>query len=593
MLRLDGTRSKNQNKFFSAPRYVHDKDIIFGAIDCETQGLGGPLKCFQVGLMGTVEIFLNVEDTIDFLSLYGSPVIFYSFNASYEFRYLLPYLIDQKYDIDFGLRTQTDIYRIRFKPEGHPKSHYIEIRDAACLFSVGTTLKKFAYAFTPEIPKLEHDHNVIFDLANPEHVAYAKRDVEILLLGMPRLDALLQKTFGIGVGHTAAGTALAAWQNTLTKKEFYKCSRAGPKEDYIRSAYFGGLVFLTRIDTVQDVETYDINSSYPSVMQNFGVPDGDCIESIHYQTEYPAIYTVTVETPPDMVIPILPMRNVRGHMLWRRGTFETTVTNVEIECAKRHGYIIHDVKRGLRWSRMAKPFDDFVNHCKAIRKKFKGKTEETLGKLMQNSVYGKFGANRERYEVFKSVGDDWFDTVPLEYGDGEYLIRSTISDDMKIKPEWSLFITAQARVNLIDAAYSVGVEHVVYGDTDSLTIRKGHGHKLSVGLEYGQFKLEKSWNHFRAIAAKVYAGQLITGENIGACKGVAAKSLTPEHWQELINTGHTEGAALSLHGVMKGLKSGQMKEAEILNRKSTNLENSQHFEMYDDNKIRVKLFQTG
>ena len=567
---------------------VRDDDVLVCAFDTETRGLGGELLCCQARIMSESFFFSGenfLDEFIDLLLEHPTPFIHYAHNAQYDWRYIIPRLIERELDVQLNLRTDTDIYQVTIKHNGTK----IVMRDSYAL--IPSSLAKLTSAYCPELPKMDFDHeNIEFDPTNPDHRAYAIRDVEALQLGIIRFGQLLKNTFGITPGHTTAGTALKAWQKTIPDGVYHNGSKLDARELFIRQAYYGGLVFLTRNDTVRGEPgalTYDINSSYPSVMVEFGVPSGRIFETREYQTGKMGIYRCRVRAPDDLIIPILPCRNSRGHMQWRRGEFETVVTNSELIFAARHGYEILEIFEGIVFEEKIFPFNDFINLCKSLRFAFPGLPQEDVAKLMQNSLYGKFGSRRERLKIFvPTCGDDYFGAMPLE-GLDYFWVKSEIDEEMLCNPHWAVFITAHARLKLLEAAYAVGPENVLYGDTDSLTILAGHEQSIDVGKEYGQFKLEKEWTRFRAIAPKVYTGTLLNGQFKGAAKGLPRKALTDAHWAELLEHGHTEAEALSLSSLRLSLSKGN-NPATRLKRKSTDIKNSSNWELTGNN-VRPKI----
>ena len=559
---------------------VRDDSIIFGGFDTETDGLGGELLSVQVSVMGDREFFRGPEmlaRAFEKMAQYPDPVVWYAFHAQYDWRYFLPWFLDMNYELEIGMRTETDIYQVKVKAE----AGLIIMRDAAALFKPGTSLADFASSFCPELPKLEIDI-AHFNPDDETHRAYAMRDVDILCAGMARLDGLLKRHFDVGVGHTAAGTAMKAWQRTIPEGVYHDASEWGENEQFVREGYYGGLVFLTsdKLHEAHDdtpiAVTVDINSSYPSVMCDYGVPDGQMARTLDYESGVMGIYRVRVTAPSDLVIPILPARAKRGEMRWQRGTFETVVTNRELIFAVKQGYVVQDVLEGIAYDRVSFPFNDFIESCKTIRKNYKGQVEEELAKLMQNSLYGKFGSRRERCQVLQIFGGEDLDgAIPLDV-DARLWVKSEFHDMMRTRPEWAVFITAHARLKLMQAAYSAGIENVLYGDTDSLTVLAGMENLLDIGPDYGQFKIEKKWRVFRAIAPKVYAGQLMNGEYKGAAKGLPKRGVGEAQWRELIETGASSAEALSLSSLKVSLKKGAA-PAQILGRVSSSLQNSVNF----------------
>lgn len=562
---------------------IKNPDIIFAAFDTETLGLGGELLMIQWGIFDEVKHSSGPEKIRDFLSdvfKFPDPVVWYCHNAQYDFRYFMDYFVEHEIPVKLLMRTDNDIYEIRILS---PSGKWCILRDSFAFWN--SSLADLGKTFCPEIPKLEIDIEN-FNPSNPEHIEYARRDVEILLKALPILDQKIRANFGVSIGPTTAGTALRAWQNTLAESEVHYCSSLDSRELFIRQAYYGGVVFLTTNKTLTDCQTFDINSSYPYVMDKLGVPGGAVCETEEIDFSLPGIYHCLFETPKRLQIPIIPSRDVRGFMQWRSGIFESVVTGYEIEFALKQGYKLLRVFSGLKWEKIIYPFSDFVAKCKAIRKENKGKPEEKLAKLMQNSLYGKFGSRRERRVIIAAhcaKDDELIGALPYDEK-GKWYVKKEISETQKCKPEWAVFITARARLNLLNVAYCVGPENCFYGDTDSLTIDKNFSHLVPQGAEYGQFKLEKDWQFFRPIAPKVYAGILRNGEYCGAAKGLLSKNITDENWHQLLTDGESTAQALSLDSLRSSLKKG-VTPASLLLRHSSKLENSKNYQIEGEDVI--------
>ncbi len=567
---------------------VRDESLLFLSFDTETEGLGGKLLMITACDLNKTHVFAGDSMLDDFMALVASmpyPAIWYAHHAQYDWRYILPWIIEHAINCQISMRTETDIYQIALELDGNK----IVMRDSLALFPA--KLSELAQTFCPELPKGEIDI-AHFDPCNPEHVEYAKRDAEILRRAMPRVDMLLRHHFGIGAGHTSAGTALNAWQATIPQGTYYDPTEYGPREDFIRSAYYGGLVFLTRNDLTENhgeiaAETYDINSCYPHVMETFGVPYGRAIQTDDYETGEMGIYRARVKAPDNLVIPILPSRNERGHMQWVRGSFETVVTSAELIFAAQHGYIIEDILEGVAFEQTVFPFNAFIARCKELRKTYKGQPQEKLAKLMQNSLFGKFGSRRERMRIFHPEKDgDIIGASPVDAQD-YFWMRKEFEDNLRALPQWAVFITAHARLKLLQQIYTLGADRVIYGDTDSITCLAGHRASFDVGDDYGQFKLERQWLSFRAIAPKVYVGTLPDGTYRGAAKGMRKASMEREHWRALHEGRRIRLAYPSLPSLRVAMKDG-IKPARIAERSSTLLDNSAHWQLTADG-IRPKL----
>lgn len=593
-------KKKGPKMDYYAARAVRGEDeIIVGAIDVETRGLNGELLMVQWGINGQVFTATGpdmVATMFEAVTQWASPVIWYSHFAQYDWRYFMNYLIEKGYKIEIGMRTDNDVYQIKIITEDGSK---IILRDSFALWN--STLKELAKTFCPELPKLEIDIEN-FDPLNPEHIEYAKRDVIILMVGLPRLFDLIAEHFNVSAGATTAGTALKAWQRSLGKEEIYDASAWGAQEAFIRQAYYGGIVFLTNNTVQYGCETFDINSSYPSVMDKYGVPYGRIARTKNWQSGMMGIYRCRVRAPANLIVPILPARDKVGRMRWYQGEFDTVVTNVELIFAAKHGYEILEIYEGICFEETIFPFSDFITHCKLLRKVFADLPVEMLAKLMQNALYGKYGARRERMRVMhvdSMEEDDFIGATPMD-DEGHWYLSKEFDEDMRCLPQWSVFITAHARLKLLSAVYAVGPENAIYGDTDSITLKKGFAHLIDVGDEYGQFKLEKEWSEFRALGPKQYTGilgadivkkngvvKMKAGSRLGAAKGLAKKAMTDENWKQLLEDGETQATTMTIDSLRVTLRKG-IKPAREVTRKSSTLANSSNYDALPDGNVRVK-----
>jgi hypothetical protein len=513
--------------------------------------------------------------------------IWFAHNSQYELRYFIAGLLEHKENVSFYSRTDSDVFMINIRLPDYGDKAVLSIRDSMAIWP--SSLEKLANTFCPELPKLFIDfEKLTFDPKNSDHIAYSKRDSETLLLSMIRFDAMIYDIFDVHLRVTTASTALAAWQRTLDSDDKYYNTPV--HEDYIRSAYYGGLVFLTDTKKYDGCKTYDKNSSYPHQMLTYPMPIGSPLQTDLFDGRRPGIYTVTVRAPDDLIVPILPVRK-RDGIVWPSGTFKTTVTSDELRFAVNHGYRLLTIHDGRVWNETCKPFDDFINKCMEIRLGNPGTALDQVAKLMQNSLYGKFGTRRKRRKIYATMTDE-----EITAGDtqawGNFFIREETAEDMQCLPVWAVFITAHARLALLDKIYEIGPENVLYGDTDSITLKPGYS--MEESKAYGGWKLEKTWQEFRAHAPKVYAGLLLDKTTKQRKLAGAAKGIPRRQW---VKSG-IFGAILdmlpqarvqykTLEKFVSALKSGYIGQHESV-RSMSDLSNSHSWRKRSDGTVRPR-----
>ncbi len=577
---------------------------VYCAWDTETDGLGGELLCIsycypfqnQSGYNSGVivkkskeDMILDFLDIVDKVKFYKKQVIWLAHNMQYDLRQLVPYFIDKKYKIICHMRNETSIFKIEIR-NIETKTKII-FQDSFALFPM--SLKKFTESFSSNCAKLDviDFSKEKFNVKNKTHLEYAKRDSESLLYAFEKFVDSIEKNFNCQVNTTISSTAMKAFEETLKDDECYFYSKNNSIEQFIRESYRGGLVFLTTTEKQDNCVTYDINSSFPASMK-LGVPYGKYRYCKKRKKDLPGFIKVKVKSPDNLIVPILGYKK-DGTNYYPSGTFETIVTTIELDFALKNGYTLIEDLGGVYFEKLVYPFQTFVNKCETLRKKYKGTSEELIVKLIQNSVYGKFGSNREVTDFLIEPPDDQkIGRIPLDE-DEIFWIGKSIDDDLPCLPQFASWISANSRINLLKNVYEIGPEKCFYADTDSITLKidKNDEAKIDCGDLYGQFKREKEWKTFRPIAPKVYAGQKMTGEWTGACKGVPKKVLKEEDWKDLYETKSLEKSFVTLPSLRVALtKKTTNDEAKTTTRKSTAIENSNSF-IEENGKIRPKKIE--
>lgn len=413
--------------------------------------------------------------------------------------------------------------------QGH---HRTDLRDSYALLP--SPLRALTLQLAPHLPKLDIglSRGVTFDPADPEHVAYAKRDTIGLLAVLVAFRSITAERFGGTLpSWSAASTALRAWQQTLPPDVSYSPGHHAA-DTLARAGYYGGMVHPGSIAPQTDVATIDRNSMYPTVMREGGVPAGWSRPVREYVPGSPGFYMVTAHVPEDTPFTFLPYRDPTGALAWPTGTFDTVLSSIEIEAARARGMTI-DVHRGSVWARLDYPFGAYVDQVEAMRAE--GGALSVVGKLLGNGLYGKFGAKPTHDEwaiADECPGAGWWpagadpDDPSLDglWHRGGVPIRAPY-----LLPHWAAWITAGARLSLLGAAEAIGADQVVYTDTDSVTapltaiMAAAEAGRIVIGSRFGEWKLEAVWHSYRVSAPKVYRGVTTAGRRVRKAKGIPAR----------------------------------------------------------------------
>ena len=593
-----------KNLYYSKNK-VSNSRFIYHAWDTETEGLCGSLLCITTytekdpqnpsryfdGPNASAH-FLDYCFTIAQWHKKDSRNVWVSHNLSYDLRYIIAYVLDHRDEYDFeemGLRTDTDFYVFGIMRKSD--SAVIHFVDSLAVFP--RSLKDFASQFAPDHLKKDgpnFEGGEKFNPQNPQHIEYARGDAEALYYAINAYAMTVEQDYGVTLGYTAAGTSLKAWQSALPEGVAY-FRQSKQARDFIRRGYYGGLVFLTDSNPIENAITFDINSSYPAQMRK-GVPAGKAARTYHYynSSECPAFYECDITAPDDLIVPILAHRNDRGILEWVRGEFTGVYTNMEIDLAREHGY---KIETGIGWcfDGLCYPFAEYVDKCESIRTEAKKTPRETVAKLMQNALYGKFGTKEERRVILIPILDnDYRNASPLNPDDPDnpfWVRREDQSEEMLNKVEWAAWVTANARLALLRVAYAIGPHNCIYGDTDSLTIRSVTDLSLiPCSDQYGDFKKEKIWQQFRALAPKCYCG-IIENRPMGKSKGQRSRRMTEASWLTLLESGQVEIDSYQVPSIMQAIKRG-VEPAKELKKKSSDILKCGSYEPLENGLIRPK-----
>jgi hypothetical protein len=417
----------------------------------------------------------------------------------------------------------------------HKNKTIFELRDSYALIPMKLEEAAAIYATTQK-GDIGLGDGVSYDRTNERHIAYLHSDVLSLYEVLENFQKLVHLLFDVTLGFTAGSTALSAWRATIPTGHAYY--RLHPYfEEFSRAAYYGGFVYPgTTTEIVEDVVVLDYNAAYAAQMRK-GVPGRRHWRTGEYEADLPGIYKVIVQVPKGIRPPI-PYRAKNNQVLWQTGTFDTTVTSIEIEYALTKGCRFQ-ILEGIVWECIEFPFNEFLDKCEEFELR-DGGVHKAVAKNMRNPLYGKFGTKLESRSYYVQLDGELPVSTETEkvywvidQQTGEqinhvyYKMEKNTSDC--IFPHWAAWITASQRIELMKAMDVL--QTPLYGDTDSIfCYRRDYERAVSqnllpFGKRYGMLKLEKELSFAKIKGLKNYRAIDKDGKKHAKCKGVPKRHM--------------------------------------------------------------------
>lgn len=326
------------------------------------------------------------------------------------------------------------------------------------------------------LPKLDADFR---------SVEYCRRDTEIC---WKFVRAMLDRYEAMGLTIKATLPSMAM---QLFATQFFPDGEFARLPDplvaWFRGGYHGGRVEVYRFGRIEGpVEHYDVNSLFPSVMVSGTFPD---LREYRVTTDpdwtREGMADVTLDLP-AAEYPALPKRGALD-VCFPYGRMRATWTYPELRRAMLDGAAVGEVHRAVEFPARGDgtPFRAYVLHCYAKRREApKRSLDDTIWKLMMNSLYGKFG-QRAGLEMI--------------YQDRSFTLETRPGPAANVV--WAAYVTALARLRLLDFLRACSACY--YTDTDSLHTPDA----LPTSDALGDLKHEGTLPWFRAVGNKMYEGE--------------------------------------------------------------------------------------
>lgn len=339
------------------------------------------------------------------------------------------------------------------------------------------------------LPKLDIDFE---ESTESELSIYCRRDVEIIKKAMEFYYKFIIKHDLGKFSLTRASQAFSSYCYRFMYRKIYIHSDETVQK-LERDAYMGGRVECFRLGEIKgsDFVLLDYNSMFPYVMKIMDVP----VKLINYRIE-PDLrlvndilktFCVVAEVDVKTDVPIYALRN-DGKTIFPVGDFRCFLCTEGLKEALLRGH----VKKVIRLAvyQKDKIFSEYVDFFYGLKRKYKQEKNDIMVKMTKiflNSLYGKFAQKcpvqiiEQDYTFEGFYRMETYDLVSHEF-EVEYKMFNT----KVIERGWvegdrsfvaiSAHITEAARLLLWQLIERVGIDRVLYCDTDSIIL---HTHNLS------------------------------------------------------------------------------------------------------------------
>lgn len=287
-------------------------------------------------------------------------------------------------------------------------------------------------------------------------------------------------SMGISMKLTVGSSALSLYRKRFFKLNFNRDSEF--INDYERKAMRGGRVELFKRGNIK-VKSYDINSTYLSIMREKEIPDPNTYKyfenPVHWQEHFEkflGIFHVKVRAEKQRVMCLPYLHPKTKKLIFPCGTFSGYWTSVELKEALKNGYEILECYDYVIYRKSHVMFGAYADYIWGKRKEYKSqgnKGMDLMTKKLGNTLFGKFVQKNRKGGYVGKLEDFDGDLVgrpALNIIDGvEYISVSdnTFEESEHSFPAVGVFITSYARIKL----YQMMKKHessIVYCDTDSV-----------------------------------------------------------------------------------------------------------------------------
>ena len=325
------------------------------------------------------------------------------------------------------------------------------------------------------------DHPVLKEIKNwnlkEECVKYCIRDCKIV---REMLRIIFQEKY---LNENMRARSISSLSLEVFKEHFNNLNletKLDKKYDKIvREAYFGGRCeIFGNVKEGEKIFHFDFTGMYSEIMkEEFCFGKIKVVREVRIEKKIEeGFYDVDVISD-NMDIPILPFRNEEGKLLFPNGMWRGVYWYEELMLFLEEGGRISKIHKVIRFEKKGKPFVEFVEYFKKLRKK--SEFDNVFWKLFINSMYGRMGMEEsnvkteivdqlkyKRIELKKQIIKEIIINKVIVVTYVEKNDKKEIDSNVCI----AAAITSKARIKLYKAYKEVikNGGRLLYSDTDSV-----------------------------------------------------------------------------------------------------------------------------
>ena len=273
----------------------------------------------------------------------------------------------------------------------------------------------------------------------------------------------------------------------------------------IHEAYRGGRCECFKTGIFEGINSIDVNNLYGYASMVMKFPD---LKSESYVSKPLTLYRVDewlgkIGVSRAMLynekddIGLLPIRTDDGSYYPKAGKYVIgTWTNDELKKAIEVGWKLIHIAWGVSWDEHENPFKEIISELYELRTKSKDKFDYWFFKQLQNHPFGKMAQRKKSREMildsvekFQEYTDNGF-KAEKSFGYNYLYVRELENKKKRYYvPIIPTLINAKARVLMYDYYKKIGIDKLIYTDTDSIMFKGKNFEGLNIGKEIGRFKI--------------------------------------------------------------------------------------------------------